>query len=45
MTTKIAVLGGGNLGRALATVGDDAVRQAVASAATSSLAREKTKKR
>jgi len=33
------------LGRALATVGDDAVRQAVASAATSSLAREKTKKR
>lgn len=34
-----------DLGRALATVGDDAVRQAVASAATSSLAREKTKKR
>ena len=29
------------LGRALATVGDDDVRRAVASAATSSLAREK----
>ena len=33
-----------DLGRALATVGDDDVRKAVASAATSSLAREKKKR-